>query len=415
MTSCPPADRLRSYERGRLGDEAAGLIESHLADCQRCRAVMDRLRATDPDVQLLRRAWREAATSGFAAPGTTVMGAEPTFSASVLSTVRDDAGPSGNDWRIPDYERVQLCGEGAFGSVWVVRDRVGVFRALKIIDMHKMSEARLHCRESTALEMYCRRVGRHPYLIDIYHVGIVGDQLYYTMELADNDVTKTPVGANFPDPYRPLTLSTVIRRRRISPDTAIEIARRLLRGLSRLHVLDLVHRDIKPSNIVFVNRRPKLADIGMITPGERTCAVAGTPRYMPPDRVIDMTADTYALGKVLHEMIAGPVPSTFPALPPEYLTMSSKWDLSKVNEVLIRACAPTAAERYRNGAEMLDHLEACADFPFRSLFDDLADTSSIGRSAPIPRFSPRQQMILALARTAVWVAGLVAIILLLKG
>ena len=31
-----------------------------------------------------------------------------------------------------------------------------------------------------------------------------------------------------------------------------------------MHAKDIVHCDIKPSNIVYVNGRPKLADIGLV-------------------------------------------------------------------------------------------------------------------------------------------------------
>ncbi len=57
----------------------------------------------------------------------------------------------------------------------------------------------------------------------------------------------------------------------------------------------------EPANIGFVKRRPKLADIGMITLGADGNTVTGTPRYMPPDRRIDKTADTFALAKALAE------------------------------------------------------------------------------------------------------------------
>lgn len=374
MTACPSRSRLLSFERGDLSDHEAAPIEVHLQYCDPCRTCVDQLRGTDTDAAFLREALRDAPTGWSAKMGDPA--AEPGDLIVSPGTKDRSAAASGliqAEWPIPDYTRVQLCGEGAYGSVWAVRDRVGVFRALKILDMARMSRAKLSCRESTALETYCRRVGRHPYLIGVYHVGVVGDRLYYTMDLADNDVDKAPVGAAFATPYRPLTLHSVIRRRRITPGTAIEITRRLLRGLAKLHGLDLVHRDIKPSNIVFVDRRPKLADIGMVAPREHSNVVAGTPRYMPPDRVIDKTADTFALGKVLYEMIAGPDARSFPDLPLDELDPSPKWDLERVAEVLRRACASAAADRYASAAEMLDDLEACGDFPFGAIFDESAD------------------------------------------
>ncbi|MCC7291158.1 MAG: protein kinase [Phycisphaerales bacterium] len=423
MSSCPPKQTLRAFERGELTDVDAAPIEAHMGACDACRARLEKLRSVDPDTRFLRGMIQESRVSAIetaaaapalsAAPGSRTMpdAGEPAFlPAPDARTTGVAEEASAFLWSIPDYERVQLCGEGAFGSVWAVRDRVGVFRALKIIDMAKMSRAKVSCRESTALETYCRRVGRHPYLIDVYHVGIVAGQLYYTMELADNDLTKEPVETEFPRPYRPLTLQTVIRRRRITPDTAIEIARRLLRGLAKLHHLDLVHRDIKPANIVFVKRRPKLADIGMITIGADGNTVTGTPRYMPPDRRIDKTADTFAIGKVLHEMMSGAEARTFPALPLDQLGGSLKWDLAKVSEVIARACSPGAADRYPSASEMLDDLEACADFPFPALFDEGSDPADAG---PSPRPALSGQLLLAAIRAIPWLVGLIAFVLAL--
>jgi serine/threonine protein kinase len=138
-------------------------------------------------------------------------------------------------------------------------------------------------------------------------------------------------------------------------DIAVEIARRLLRGLAKLHESDLIHRDIKPSNIIFVNRYPKLADIGILTEQEGCGKPIGTPKYMPPDRATDKTADIYAIGTVLREMIEGG--KTGPAGSVAY--DSAKWDPDRVRSVIARACAGRAVDRYPTASAMLEDLEAC--------------------------------------------------------
>ncbi|RJP33832.1 MAG: hypothetical protein C4547_11665 [Phycisphaerales bacterium] len=423
MSECPTRDKLAAFENGELSEHDAEPLERHVAACPPCRRAVELMRAASLDASLLREAWQES-VSGSAAAALPDAPADTAVSTDVFAVrpglAADDEAPLGSAdpgeafWRVPDYERIQLCGEGAYGAVWAVRDRVGVFRALKILDVSRMRQANVGCRESTALETYCRKVGRHPYLIDIYHVGLVGNQLYYTMELADDAETKGPVsGETFPANYRPLTLYSVMRRRLIQPDTAIEIIRRLLRGLARLHRLDLVHRDIKPSNIVFVKHRPKLADIGMVAAGVDGAVVIGTPRYMPPDRVMDRTADTFAMGKVLHNMIAGQHPETFPALPAAFRKDTRKWDMAKINELIVRACAPAADDRYQSAVEMLDDLEACAVFPFGALFDEMdpsnTETVSVRRGAPSSR-----QIVLALIRAIPWVLAFIALLLVLN-
>ena len=425
QTKHPPRGTLAAYEGGGLTDDQAAAIEQHLSECETCREALERIRASDLDAKALREAFQDSIgelDSAVLADAESIGGDGRTaatgaslrrpllFADSSQGKSLASADSSATGWLIPDYERIQLCGEGAYGSVWAVRDRVGVYRALKIIDLRRTGGSDVNCRESIALETYCRKVRRHPYLIQVYHVGMVGNQLYYTMELADNDATKESVTGQFPDSYRPLTLATVMARRRISPDTAIEITRRLLRGLAKLHSLDLVHRDIKPANIIIVRHMPKLADIGMVTRGGDNSERVGTPRYMPPDRVMDKTADTYALGKVLHEMIEGLGAGTFPELPARCHCRSMRWDLAKVSEVIVRACAPDAAHRYSSAAEMLEDLEACAAFSFHSLFEEADSHAEKATSES----SVNAQLLLAALRAIPWVLGFAALMIILS-
>jgi serine/threonine protein kinase len=421
----PPRGTIRMYEAGALTDEQASKVEKHVRDCSACQDLLTLARRSDPENAVFREAYHFSRSSGSDSKTsseddsrTAVLGhAQGSGSSNLSRGGRASRKPS--DWMIPDYERVQLCGEGAYGSVWAVRDRVGRYQALKIIDIRKVSSAGDSAsvtREQVALETYCRKVGRHPYLIQVFHVGVVEGQLYYTMELADNDVTKAPAVDEFPENYRPLTLAGVMRRRTIKPDTAVEIARCLLRGLSSLHALDLLHRDIKPANIVFVNHMPKLADIGMVSVGvgaDRQRARVGTPHYMPPDRVGDKTADTYAVAKVLHEMISGVDDPSFPRLPADCLDESFKWDMAKISDLIVRACSPSADERYASASEMLSDLEGCAHSPFRSLFDEIGEESPV--SAPQnPSVPTPAELAMAVIRAIPWILGFIAFLIILS-
>ncbi|MGB2987758.1 MAG: protein kinase [Phycisphaerae bacterium] len=441
MKVCPERRALMSYENGELTDAEAGPIERHLRTCQTCRDSMSQIRAANADTRRFRTAFQEARRdAAFEVEGESCAAgeagadgarppaaserdavlelpadraAEPGSPPSRPGTPRSDeragrstAELSAGDWIIPDYERVLLCGEGSYGSVWAVRDRVGVYRALKIIDVERMRRAGVSCRERSALEAYCRKVSRHPYLITIYHVGVVGPYLYYTMELADDRTTRGSVHDGVSQSYRPLTLDLIVRAHRLDVDVAIEIARRLLRGLAKLHDLDLVHRDIKPSNIVFVNRHPKLADIGVMTSDTQSARVIGTPRYMPPDKVMDKTADIYAFGKMLHEMLAGRDAPTFPALPEEHLWGSMRWDLQRVSDVIVHACADHASDRYPNAYVMLEDLEASAKLPFDSLFEGLDSSEEPSR---ITVSQAALQLGFAFIRSIPWILLFIAI------
>src|SRR5260221_14608828 len=68
-----------------------------------------------------------------------------------------------------------------------------------------------------------------------------------------------------PDSYVPKTLRHLLHARgRLSFQECLQLGLALATALEHLHGHDLIHRDIKPSNIIFVNGRPKLADIGLV-------------------------------------------------------------------------------------------------------------------------------------------------------
>ncbi|MHC5111797.1 MAG: serine/threonine-protein kinase [Planctomycetota bacterium] len=396
---------LQRYESGRLRDVDAFPIEQHLTRCQRCRESLDHIRHEDSQAARIRSAFHSATET----EGTASLDTQAALPPVGKAVGNPGAIPDPN-WPIPDYERVVLCGEGSYGSVWVVRDRVGAYRALKMIDTARLTRAGIKCREREALEVYVRKISSHPYLISIYHVGEFDNLLYYTMELADNQSKKTPADGEFPTNYAPLTLDNIIRSEQLRIDIAMEIARRLLRGLSKLHAMDLVHRDIKPSNIIFVERHPKLADIGMMTSDAYGSKVVGTPGYIPPDHALNATADVYAFGKVLYEMLCGHNRAEFPQLPHDERWYASKWPQDRVQEIIDQACAPNAGDRYDSAGDMLEDLEACNEPTFESLYEELATP------APVHNETTREAIQLGFAalRLVPWIIGLIAFLELLK-
>jgi hypothetical protein len=411
IVTCPTRELLLSLEQGELDDAPAAEIDAHLRECQTCRAILGELRQTDPDAALMRRVFETTGTRTLETPA-----AEPVSAAMAPEPRAPDAAEDELErpvrirrsrtsaWPIPDYERLLLCGEGSYGAVWAVRDRVGAHRAMKVIDLKRLAQVGVRCHEMAALETYCRKIGQHPYLITVHHVGVTEGLLYYTMELADDCSASGSVRESLPRNYRPMTLETVIREGRLRPDIAVEIARRLLKGLSELHSLDLLHRDVKPSNIVFVDRSPKLADIGILAPDSDVVRRMGTPRYMPPDAVIDKSADTFALGRVLEEMLFG-FEAARDKKPKHYPDLDAmNWDMERVGRVVGHAGSATAKDRYLSAAAMLEDLEACRNLADGSLLDELEPLLR-----PTPPGSSRVLLRLGLAfiDRIPWVAGLI--------
>jgi len=118
--------------------------------------------------------------------------------------------------------------------------------------------------------------------LQVIHVGRRDEAgyFYYIMELADDVVA----GQNIdPRNYSPHTLQSELRRRkRIPAEESRGIIWALAMALETLHGAGLVHRDIKPGNIIFVDGRPKLADVGLVTHADMTISCAGTAKaYIP--------------------------------------------------------------------------------------------------------------------------------------
>ncbi len=118
-----------------------------------------------------------------------------------------------------------------------------------------------------------------------------------------------------PERYIPLTLRTrLLSEPRLPAPECLALATALASALECLHSHDLVHRDIKPANIIFVNGRPKRADIGLV-PDAGGHSHLGTHGYLPPEGSGGPRADVFALGKVIYEMAFGLPPHAFPARP----------------------------------------------------------------------------------------------------
>lgn len=296
--------------------------------------------------------------------------------------------------RVPDHELVRRIGIGAFGEVWLARNAVGTFRAVKIVQRDAFEAEANYEREFRGLQKFEPLSRSHEGLVDILHLGRDEEagHFFYVMELADdanaerqdqNAESRTaresfefsgssPQPGNVvrprsselkaedfkPNTYVPHTLREDLKRGGSLPlADCLSISAKLCAALGCLHSQGLVHRDIKPSNIIFVSGEPKLADIGLVAAMDDAQSLVGTAGYIPPEGPGTVQADLFSLGKVLYEMALGKDRQEFPQLPPDLSSRADYAGLLELNEIILKACETDQDQRYRSAKEMADDLE----------------------------------------------------------
>ncbi|HWB59240.1 MAG TPA: serine/threonine-protein kinase, partial [Chthoniobacteraceae bacterium] len=255
---------------------------------------------------------------------------------------------------IPDHEVLRVIGRGAYGEIWLARSLTGALRAVKVVYRSTFESERSFNREFEGMSAFEPVSRSHNSFMAILHVGRTEAFFYYIMELADDCEQGQSIHAEH---YKPKTLKSELEKhKRIPADECVKIGLSLTEALGALHAKMLAHRDIKPANIIFVNGKPKLADIGLVAvSGQRS--FVGTEGYVPPEGPGTPQADIYSLGMVLYEISMGKDRLDFPEVSTSLDELPDKGRLMRLNRILLKACAGEPARRYWTAGQMHDDLE----------------------------------------------------------
>ncbi|AHK80278.1 PBS lyase [Ectothiorhodospira haloalkaliphila] len=201
------------------------------------------------------------------------------------------------------YRFIRRVGKGAFGTVLLMDDvMISETIILKVMNPQLATDDEMIKR--FVQELRLSRKITHENVIRIYDFLTVQGVLAISMEY-------------FPSS----TLGVVLKQERPMPqDRAVGFAACIASGIGAAHEVGVIHRDLKPGNVLINNREQvKIVDFGIAsvtgsadTRLTRTGILIGTPKYMAPEQVtgrkITHSADIYALGVMLYEMITGQVP-----------------------------------------------------------------------------------------------------------
>lgn len=207
---------------------------------------------------------------------------------------------------INNYRIGPLLGVGGMGEVYQAfpaNSETPV--AIKFLRVDYMDDP--HFQARFIREIRIMQALQHENIVPILDHGLVnGRQLYYTMRLING-----------------MSLSTLMRRQKLSPLAYEPILRQICMALGFGHANNVVHRDIKPDNI-FIERNADgtllvfLGDFGL---GKRegtdntlteAGAAVGTPHYMSPEAIMGERptnlSDIYSMGVLSYEALLGKLP-----------------------------------------------------------------------------------------------------------
>jgi len=212
---------------------------------------------------------------------------------------------------VGDVIIVRLLARGGMGSVYEARQTTPT----RTVAVKVVREGRLGPDVLRRFEYEARVLARlrHPHIAQIHASGTFasarGPLPYIVMELVEGARSITAHAA---------AASLSIRDR-------VRLFRDVTAAVAHGHRKGVIHRDLKPGNIlVDAAGWPRVIDFGVartLHPEDTRAGVAteagdlvGTLRYMSPEQLgadpdeVDARTDVYALGLVLHELLAGGLP-----------------------------------------------------------------------------------------------------------
>lgn len=231
------------------------------------------------------------------------------------------------------FDKIKLIGRGAFGEVWLVRDKEDA----QVYAMKILRKSELVAKNqilNTLAERDFLTQSDNPWSVQLFYSFADAKNLYLVMEfLPGGDL-----------------MNLLIKRGVLTEtETKFFIAETLL-AIHHVHITGFIHRDIKPDNLLLTRGgHIRLTDFGLSTKTERysdplvklideltdvmqqrddplmstqevrekkrrdqVCSTVGTPDYIAPEVLLKQpytqSVDFWSLGAIMYEMLFGSPP-----------------------------------------------------------------------------------------------------------
>ena len=304
----PAPDQLAAFASGQAAEDSAVQISQHLADCEACRTLIDKL-PEDTLVSLLRQSSAsDGPTNGHA-------GVKEALTAGISSQAIGIPRELADH---PRYHVLGLLGTGGMGAVYKAEHRrMERLVALKVINAGLINRPdmveRFHREARAAARL------THPNIVTAHDADQAGDIHFLVMEFVEGNSLAQRVQEQGPLPVA----------------DACNYIRQAALGLEHAAEQGMVHRDIKPHNLMLTPRgQVKILDFGLARFARETAGPAvqeqsdiapaksgltevgvlmGTADFIAPEqasdpRKADVRADIYSLGCTLYYLLAGHSP-----------------------------------------------------------------------------------------------------------
>jgi serine/threonine protein kinase len=263
---------------------------------------------------------------------------------------------------LPGYKLLEPLGRGGFGEVWKCEAPGGLLKAIKFVSGEETEDGRGEQRLHQELGAFQQiKSIRHPFLLTLERVEIIGTELMMVMELADRQLQ---------DRFRECKAFGLPG---IPRDELLAYFADAAEALDMIAAkYELQHLDVKPANLFLVAGHVKVGDYGLVARLHPDVSQADhrglTPKYVAPEVLRGQPcnrSDQYSLALVYQELLTGTFP--YEGKTPQQLMMhhiATKPNLSGLpmadRTIVARALAKKPDERF---ASCLGFVQALMTVP----------------------------------------------------